>query len=500
MTKLSGKQSLLAIIINFTIIGLFAFVRILNKEFSSDDFQVVYRVVNEKMFVPAGFFRPLSDLSFYFNYLIGRYNPLVYFIFNFLVHLASSLLLFCFCKRFAALLGIRYYFFAITAALAFLIYPFHLEAIVWAVGRGASMATLFAIWAMYVILGEGSTRTRVVIASLLYFVSMLAYESAMPLPVMLVMLFYMKEKKSGNIGFLIGSVVFVLAGHFFIRRYLSGAILGSYADGIFSLTVVEYFMHLFKAAGRLFLPPMNNSNLFTILAAAGIVGFLFRLILRAKASREYWYRNANIIVTIFLFSSLLITLVFPVSTKTSESDRLLYFPSVFVCLLLGLFFQHFYERNQTMAIVVAAFLFVGSYILLKMNESNWRKASEITRAIIDIPAKSTNTGINYVVNVPGEYKGAYVFRHGFAEALLINSIDTSRLVMVNLFDKEDARMTPTTIIPHKVGTQLSVFPGVEITRDSVLQTGSIRNGDKYFRLNKGDVVWFWDNNVVRPLY
>src|SRR5579864_5577998 len=77
---------------------LFYFL-IINRPFVCDDYTVLKRVAIDKIIFIKGFFRPLSDFTLYFNYLIGGFHAWGYYVFNILIHGINSFLLFQFCSK-----------------------------------------------------------------------------------------------------------------------------------------------------------------------------------------------------------------------------------------------------------------------------------------------------------------------------------------------------------------------------------------------------------------
>lgn len=500
MLIFSRRLPFSAVVFIYSMVGLVSFWPILGKDFSSDDFQVIDRVVFNKVFVPAGFFRPLSDISFYLNYLVGGFEPAVYFVFNFVVHLLSTILLYRFCIRLAFLFSVEGKFFPFVAGLLFLIYPFHNEALAWAVGRGASMAAFFSIAAMNIVLGKGSNFTRTWAASLCYFLAISAYESAMPLPVILCILSGMRKEQGVALTGLAIGLSISLVGHFALRYVLSGSVLGEYASGIFSLAFPGYLAHGFKAFGRLFLPPTNNSTLFVILTTAVLALLMWQLFRKAISAGTKWWRNPWIATGIFLMSSMLICIVFPVSTKTSESDRLLYFPSVFASIFIAMILAKKQQSQPRFSVLLILLLVFLSEYFLQLNHMNWRRASEITRSLVGIAKSKPANGTMYFINIPGEYNGAYVFRHGFKEALHINNLDTSMHVMVNLFDKEEMRTSPPVIEAFTSDQQTDIYPGVEVYRDAEGKTGWIRHQQTQYNISPSDHIWYWNKYAFVKLF
>src|SRR3982750_299595 len=146
-----GKPSVLFRLIPFLFIAVsfLIYVPVIGRYFVSDDFKVIYRVCRENTLFIKGFFRPLSDLSIWMNYKLGGFNPTVFNSFNILVHGINAYLVYLTCLCWGQKTdNIKNKRFAIFSSAIFLCYPFHNEAVVWLLGRGASMACLFSLLAL----------------------------------------------------------------------------------------------------------------------------------------------------------------------------------------------------------------------------------------------------------------------------------------------------------------------------------------------------------------
>ncbi len=100
-------------------------------------------------------------------------------------------------------------------------------------------------------------------------------------------------------------------------------------------------------------------------------------------------RNRNISIgkdLLLLSFSVAITCVIPVvsgiSTQTSESDRMLYFPSVFVCMVLA-YITIYLVKSKKSRIVLVIFIISYNVFFLEKNNLNWRKASAASYSIIN---------------------------------------------------------------------------------------------------------------------
>ena len=175
----------LAVFLGFLALGLIIYFPVLNKGLLSDDFLVMRRVGLEGVVFIKGFFRPLSDITLYFNYWMGGFEGIYYTSFNLLLHVFGSFFLYLFCKRWNGLPATNRKYFAILVGLLFLTYPFHNESVVWGVGRASLLAGFFGIAAMLVSVSNLKFSWQLVWANLFYFIGLTAYESIFLLPAMI---------------------------------------------------------------------------------------------------------------------------------------------------------------------------------------------------------------------------------------------------------------------------------------------------------------------------
>ncbi len=494
--KINIRNSWHALLI-FVVLSFALYLPTINRSFVSDDFLVIRRVGLDKILLVQGFFRPLSDLTLYFNYLIGGFNPVGYNIFGILLHGINCFLLFNFCKQWKwtdnETLQRRY---ALFAALLFLCYPFHNESIVWTLGRASSMANAFGILSLLIITSTMNEKLKIFFVCACFFVGLTSYESIMILPFMVLVILY-RGKSSWHRLFtwtFALTVTFVL--HLIARIKISGVLLGSYGEGFFTVTKFHYFTNIFKVTARLFLPPIERSVIFAI--AAGIL-----IVLLIMSSVFTWRRTTNkqyfikIIALISIASA--VSILFSVSTKTSESDRFLHFPSFFVCCFTSFVLVNLIAQLNKfwLAAIIICLYFI---FYLEKNNANWIKASNMTENIISAIKENRNHQKLFIVNLPDEYKGAYVFRLGLKDALLINKIDTTNIVVVNNIRGEQMRRFSTIIVPIKHGSETTIPPDVTINESS-LQKEFHREGYPTIIGSPGNdtEVLYWNNQELMKL-
>ena len=443
--KASVKEQSLVFLFCF-FVSLIAYGPILGNGLASDDFEVVLRVSKGDLISLHSFFRPLSDISIYLCFLISGINGWSYVLFNLLVHVFCGVLLYNTCL----------YLFSnaekkrtvgITAVLLFVLYPFHHESIVWAVGRGSGMATLLAIAALNLALIKPPKTVWILVSGALFFLSLSTYENTVLLPLIAGVLIWLKHRDTGGWWYK-WMIVFSLVaiGNLLVRFWLVQLIVGDYGSRIFEFHPLTLVLKFLKASGRLVLPPLHSEIYMmggSVLAGSLFVFLSFRMFRKNPSGKVAYIA----IGAAFLFSFLL-PVLFGVSTRTIEGDRLLYFPSFFFSLWLAYILvtgTSFRQLRITVAIIVI--YFTGC---LYSGNLKWREADTIrTKLLAQTASFLKDKKTAYLVNLPEEYKGAHVFRNGFSAALTLIGIDTTGVEILS-FQGESYRLPlAASIIPER---------------------------------------------------
>jgi protein O-mannosyl-transferase len=486
----------------FVFASFILFFPILNNSFLSDDFLVMRRIGIEKKILIKGFFRPLSDLSMYFNYLIGGFDPKGYYAFNILLHGINSFLLFIFCKKWKWIDDTRKQnLFAVIAAILFLTYPFHNESIAWIVGRGALWGNFFAFAALLFLKTKFPDPAKIFGACLCYFIGMAFYESLIFLPVIILILIQKDSEggfkiKNWGIAF---AVTFIL--HIILRIAISGTVLGEYGSTIIHEKIAVYLVNIFKVAGRLFLPPSDDtksSSVIFILLLAAILLLLFMFYKQYKDNFRYKIFLKKFIMCLVVAS--IVPVMFAVSTRTSESDRFLYFPSSFLCLIVSFLILTIIHKRSLIGATVLSLLLYNIFFLGK-NNANWKKASSAVDNIISTIKAQQTLGKIFIVNLPDESDGAFIFRQGFIDALLINKMDTSKIVLVNHLPREQERTLLPIIVPDASSDILKIAPEIIIEKNNVSSVAIIKKQEQLFSRFEAskDVILYWNKQSLVSL-
>jgi len=475
----------------FLIAGLLLFLPIIDKGFASDDFLVLHRIVYEKVFFIPGFFRPLSDLSLYTSYLMGGFNPVYYNIFNITIHAGCAFLLYriCLLKNFPAP-GNRLAF-AWLSSILFLIYPFHNEAVIWAIGRGIVLSGFFGLLSLLVALSAPGGYRNYLLSCFLYFISLCGYETSLLLPVIVLLLLY-KHISSRKLLFILTAYSLTLALNLVIRLKMAGTISGDYGSRVFSSGVINIIIKFSKATGRLLLPPSAHAVLlgicFALLIAAIIAAGV--VVVRQRRTQLQGY----MLLIGIAFISIVVPALFGVSTKTYEGDRVFYFTSFFLGAWLAYLIMLL--KNNRMrwysSIAVAGYFLFFFYRSILTWEKSGVIANSIISAVRHIPHRE---GKLYLVNLPEEYNGAPVFRNGFTQALLVNRADTTGIVVVNYLSSEYAFRTAGNIQPVQQQDRVFIYPSLLISNhniDARIRTDVNQTDSIHISYRSADKVYYWD--------
>lgn len=311
---------------------------------------------------PTGLYRPLTIFLFAVQWSIGSGGPLIFHLFNVLLHSVASVLVFYLVSSFVEWRG------ALGAALLFAVHPVHTEAVANIVGQAELVSSCLVLSALVAYLrrplhGEVPSRRRRLIAGL-FILGLLAKEHALVLPVLLLILDAVQGRlrrpgylrSVAKLGVLLAGITCV---YFVLRSIiLGGSISGDVAFGLPSLrnpltrllTAVSVWPHY----ARLVVAPFDLSAMYdpntipflTTVTPSVIIGsILLVLVIVTGGLPRCWpapgFGSAWFLATILMVSNLII----PIGTVLGE--RTLYLPSVALSIWAGQGFAWFLQRQAT---------------------------------------------------------------------------------------------------------------------------------------------------------
>lgn len=493
-------SSKIKIYLLYAAVGFIIYYPILDNAFISDDYDSLYRIQIEKRILIREFLRPMIDFSFYLNFLISGLDPWSYYLLNIIIHILNAFLVYQLILNYGRYVKKDLQSLAFFSGLLLLIYPFHNEGIVWLTGRLASIACMFALLSMNVVLLSVNRTFKIILAVAFYFLGLLAYESILFLPFIVIVLCWNRSKAFRSVLMEIGLALVVMAAYLAARWALSGTVYGVYGERMNDWSLKSNTMKFMKVFGRAILPPAENSGLLAALFTGVILLFIavYRLMSRTKTYPP-GFKSDSAKLGLAFSIAMVIPVFFGISTRTTEGDRLLYFPSVFLVMLIAnylLLLKKRIFRTLAFGATAAYFLF-----FLWVNNQRWEKASRASDSIIRAVERNDDKE-TLLINLPDELEGAFVFRNGFYKALLLNGIDTGRVEVNNYLTRLQYLNMEDTIKTDR-GSSFYTIPPVTLIEqarntDSLIIVNTLTNTQK--RINRNNsVLYFWDKHTLQRI-
>jgi len=487
-----------AVITCYSVCALIIFFPVLNNAFLSDDYDSLYRILIEKQIIYKEFFRPLIDVSFFLNYLISGLHPWSYYVVNLMLHIASGFMVYKVANRFVLFDEAKQWYFAFASGLLFIIYPFHNEGTVWLTGRLASVACFCALLALYWSMHTHQQAKYFFAGVIVFWIALLGYESIILLPFIIIAWNITFEKSIKQLLQLFFAWLLVAAIYLIVRKYLAETIAGDYGNRLFAdFFSREQILKAVKVIGRTFLPPLHNSKKEVVLFC---IGTLIIIIAHFFALKDFRFSSKQALRYTCLFICFAIAMALPcafgISTKTSEGDRLLYFPSAFLCMMIAfLLFKLVSKKRLWISLVI-----IGSYFIffLLLNNNHWEKASAVSEEILKLAKDSSRSEITFI-NIPQKIDGAFVFTNGFKKALVLNKIDTSHVHDFNFLDDEKDDEGPIVITPEYHNDAVFIYPSSKIIQqaDKMVIEDTATNKVEVF--NSATLLYYWNKNKLNRL-
>jgi hypothetical protein len=302
---------------------------------------------------------------------------------------------------------------------------------------------------------------------LCWYIGLFAYESIIVLPGVVVLLEWIKfrDVRRG----LRSMAVWVGAGVLWlgIRLITAGGLFPPYTQGVAVRDPVA--LRFVKVLGRCFLPPLENSK-WMMIGFAGVV-VLIGVVNVVVWQRKLW---SWLVLEIGFLLALLPAVALGVSTRTSEGDRLLYFPSCLLCLLGAAVMTLLLAGRRRWWLVCGGYV-VASTVFIIGNNRRWMFASRAAESTLNLlraaPARVM------LVNAPDEWEGAFIFRNSFNQGLVVNGIDTNKVVVSHFLRRLEYLKVNGKIEPVFEDNLLFIYPSTWIALG--LEAPSTYYWDKY---------------------
>jgi hypothetical protein len=201
-----------------------------------------------------------------------------------------------------------------------------------------------------------------------------------------------------------------------MRYFYAGSNIGLYEAGnILRKNFNLLFYNLNALVARTLFPPLHSGKVFLAIYIVAVLLGLALIVYLLKRKKELL---SFLTLAIMLYGISLLTVIsLGIDTHDTESDRFLYLPSCFFVIAVAetvmlLFCE---SGKQLYALTIISVYFVVCLVIFSMQ---YQQASRVTRQSIGyIGTEKTTYRHLYVINLPSQYKGAFIFRSGFKNAL-----------------------------------------------------------------------------------
>ncbi len=470
--------------------SLAVYSMVLPSYFMADDFVLIAQVSEDLVEAyhnvqKIGFLRPVILLSYYIDNKIWNFNASGFHLTNVLLHainsfLVSSLALILL-KFFSPknILNKKDFLISFFAGLFFLVMQCHSESVSWIAGRTDVIATSFTLLSLisccYCLIKP--SRMMLIAALASFYAALYSKESAIPVPFIFLLLagvqkYLHTEKflslKNIQIFTMFAGVEFI---YFLHRYYALGTFIGGYGASYHTNFSPHIILdHFARYTIRVFLPPLSQENailfshknltLWGSIELICFLGSIAAIIFIVNSGRFHSLVNskkAELFLPVTLFGCFALSLIPVISMEISlfdtQSERFLYFPSVFVSI--GTVYCIAYLL-KFMAVFVPVFCFIilFSGFQLYLVNLNWAEAGKISKNIALSLAENVTSNYILIINAPDNIKGAYISRNGIVHDLLIK------------FMNRDIILDATVISLHSINSPDNEFKIVIKEKDS----------------------------------
>lgn len=427
----------------------------LNIFFMSDDFEFLKIVTAAKsplvIFEPlvGRCIRPLVVLMYYVCYKTFGFAPWSYHVATLVPHVLSSWLVYLVARRLG---GAGSDLWAFLAGLLFVAFSGHSEAVAWPAGIADPILTVCLLTAFICYLRAlqpGASKLWLAPMFAATLIGTLAKELWVVFPGIvaahLVAFGTWRDPQTRlrSVGALAGMSALV-GTYLLLRQTVFGSVTGGYAGlglsfeaGIFVTQARAFVIRCFAPA-TVYLAHAMALRLDLFVWIAGAAWLAWRT--RGASARVLAF------CALAMICALVPVLPLTISIATTESERFVYLPTVFSCILLVWAFASV-APSRTLAVVACVLaIAVHAARLDKMNQ-RWQDAGLLTRNIVDSYADLVRQhdprriAAVFALNVPDNVSGAYVYRNG-----LLSSIEMFKP------DLAPHSRIPTVVASHSIGS------------------------------------------------
>lgn len=444
---MSDKQCLLTAISVLIVTVVLCFASTVEAGFVSDDFVLVNRIARDGYYLSWGgeagsaFFRPVTTLSYLFDFLIWGNNAAGFHLTNIFWHLFSGIAVFLLFSLLMKQLQVRKScLYALLSSVLFLSLASHSESVAWVSGRTDIIATALCLASLYFFyrqLGKKSILFSA-LALLLFPIGLLAKESVIITPLLwgLLLAYHFashKENLRRNLS-LVGFSALIAVVYLLFRAMTEDSLVsGIRYGGFLDLSPAGLAENLVRYTLRVLIPPFPL-GLRELVTENPLIVPLFLLVLVLPVSiplfRKAKLKQRNLL---YLMAGCFLVSLLPVigmkaSLFDTQSERFLYLPGVFATGFFTVAIISLFKERKLSLIVIVCTIFLQGFFLHRSNE-NWTQAGRLCSGISESIAEYDADSI-YILAIPDSFQGAYVFRNGLNEAVAMLTGEESSYIVI----------------------------------------------------------------------
>lgn len=494
MIEITRKSSPLLIILVSSLIVL-VIMQPWNLYFLNDDFEHI-PMIGETLIVRKTFLRPFANLFLLFDkYLYAKWAP-GYFLTTWFLHTGCTISVYILCreviKQYASDVPAHA---ALLTALFFLFYPFHAEPLFWIIARGSIIASLFAILSLYYYLKKGKNVIYLMVSLLLFVIALFTYENVWNVVFFYCLISFLNIKQHGGVNkteyLHAGIFVLTFITYFLVRYFSLNTLTGDYAEINNNIINIPLLLtNLIKLVARNFTPPFYNTVFSIIFFSLSVIVYGLAIVFMFKKNKAAGW--LMIILWLGVISGVITATPLGIDTHGNESERFIYYSSFFFCFFLAIATALLRKEWQYF---ISAFIIILGITGLIIYNANYRYASAITKTTLEFVKKYPDSKNAFFIDVPGEYKGALIFRVCLPDA--IHWIATgSKYESVTIITKTEEA---SGILPYQTGEK--TWKELSREKSSAIQSNVYSLKDTLNRniiLNKNDAVfWFTEKGLYK---
>ena len=496
MLEITNRKYAPVFIILLCSLVLLVIMRPWNLYFLNDDFEHI-PLSGNMLFTTKNFLRPVANLFLFLDKrLYNKWTP-GYFLTTWLLHSACTVSVYFLSaevlKKYVTSLAA---YTPLMTALFFLFYPFHAEPLFWIIARGAVIATLFSILSLYYYIRKDENRACFLMSLLLFILALFTYESIWSVVLFYCLISFVNVKKQFAAArkeyFAVAAFLLTFLIYLAVRFFALDTFTGGYTEIDNNLFKIPLLLtNMVKLFARNFTPPFYNTFYSVIFFSCSAIVYAFTTILMfRKAKPAGWLM---IILWLGVFSGIITAAPLGIDTHGNESERYIYYSSFFFCFFLAAAVMVINKKEWKY--LVTGFILILEITGLIVYNANYRYTSAIVKTSLAFIKKYPNYKNAYFIDVPGEYKGALIFRVCLPNAIRWIDSECKYDPITIISRTEDA----SGIIPFKTGEKSWAELSREKNFNSQSNLFSLKDSlNQNIILSKNDAVfWFTKQGLYK---